>query len=436
MGDRNTILGVAIFIFVALTAAFGGVSFHYKLEAEAIEQRILIEKDKKEKVRFQYEDPTTGINNKINELETTEIEKVQNLVDNKTDGLQLKIGDKAAAAKDALLEMEKAYTERKGIDSSRKKSTDAAVKELGSQYDDMVKGLLDLDKQLKENEGDLKKIQDELLVVMSSERGKTDKAREEILTIKAKVAMLVAKLARMRERSKRLDELQKDGVILSADSKTNLGVVNLGQRHGVRPGMVFDIFEVRRDGKKVRKGKLRLRRVEAQQSFAVILAARESPKLCPQCGWSTNDITHLFCPYCLGGEDEKEREAQRLVDGSTRDRIVAQEFLNPVKKGDFISSPFYLGKLKKRAFTFAVIGRTVDRSRQEIRMFLKENGCNLVANVGMEADFAIVGMGTNVGAEIDRARKMGVSVIRESELFDFFGKAGVSSDELPAEDKK
>jgi hypothetical protein len=296
----------------------------------------------------------------------------------------------------------------------------------------MVKALKDLDDQLKGHERDLKNIQEELLSVMASERGKTETARDEILKIKSLVAVLGAKLERMRERSKRLDELHKDGLVLSADPKTNLAVVNLGSRNGVRPAMVFDVFEVRRDGKKVRKAKLRLRRVEAQQSFAVVLAARETPKVCPQCGWSTADMANVFCPYCLAGE-ESDREVQRLVEGSTRDRVIAPEFLNPVQKGDYISSPFYLGKLKKKAFTFAVIGRTADRSRQEIRMFLKENGCTLVPGVTLDTDFAIVGLGPTVDEQIDKARKMGVSVIREAELFDFFGKTGVSSSELPPE---
>jgi NAD-dependent DNA ligase len=198
--------------------------------------------------------------------------------------------------------------------------------------------------------------------------------------------------------------------------------------------MVFDIFEVKRDGEKVRKGKLRLRDVQSQQSFATILAAHDVPKFCPKCGWTTNDITHIFCTYCLGGEDEKEREAQRLTEGSTKDRVTAPEFLNPVKAGDFVSSPFYLGRLKQKAFSFAIIGQAADRSSQEIGMFLKENGCTLTTNITLETDFAIVGLGPNVWQEVERARKMGVSVIRESELFDFFGQTGTSPDAPPRVD--
>ncbi len=434
MGDRNFILGIAVFIFVALTATFGGIAFCYKLEADSLNMRKDREEKLKDKVRFKIMDPDVGINNKIEKVKDKDIEDAKKVVDDPTEGLLTKIKDTKAAGEQALQVAKAKHDKRKAADAKRKSSTDNAVKDLGTAYKDMVDSLKKLEEELKGHESDLKKIQDELLTVMASERGKTDKAREEIIAIKAQVATLESKLERMRERSKRLEELQKDGTVLTAEAKTNMAVVDLGRRHGVRPGMVFDVFEIRRDGRKVRKGKLRLSRVESQQSFAVVLAARESPKICPQCGWTSSDITHLFCPYCLGGEDEKEREAQRLAEGSTKARVVAPEFLNPVKKGDFVSSPFYLGRLKKKAFTFAVIGRTVDRSRQEISMFLKENGCTLVANVSLETDFAIVGIGHDVGADIEGARKMGVSVIRESELFDFFGKAGLSADAITGDD--
>ncbi len=69
--------------------------------------------------------------------------------------------------------------------------------------------------------------------------------------------------------------------------------------------------------------------------------------------------------------------------------------------------------------------------RQEIYSFLKENGCSLGSSVSLETDFAIVGQGPNVWQEVERARKMGVSVIRESELFDFFGRTGTSPDAPP-----
>jgi hypothetical protein len=426
MNGRSILLGISVFLFAALTMTFGGVAFCYKLEGDSLQERMEIEKKNIARVRFEIEGEV-GIQSQIDKLQNTDIKTVKEQVDDPTTGLLTKIKDSEGAAKNSLDQAQGFHQKRNSADDARHKSTAAAVQSMGVAYRDMLAQIEKLRIELDGREAELEKIQNERLKVMAEGRGRNDEVRAKLLDIRERIGTLETKLERMRERSQRLRELHRDGTLLSADPNTSLAVVDLGRRHGVRPGMIFEIFEVRRDGNKFRKGKLRLRRVESHQSFATILAAREVPKYCPKCGWFTNEISHRFCPYCLGGDDEKEREAQRLVEGSTQERVVAAQFLNPVKKGDFVSSPFYLGRLRKRAFTFAIIGRTVNRSPQEITTFLKENSCRLATEVNMDTDFAIVGVGENIPAQIEKARKMGVSVIREKELFDFFGKAGAIS---------
>jgi Zn finger protein HypA/HybF involved in hydrogenase expression len=435
MGERNTILAVAVILVAIVATVFGILNFRYKMEAEALEKRIAVVKDAVQNeqtgIRVQLK---TGVVPQIAAVEKA-IEQVKKDVDNKDDGLLRKADDARKLIERHYQAAQEAGTAREAADKKRQEATKAAGNELGQAYGDLVKQMAALETEI---EGEEKKLRDELdalLAEKAKEHGNVEQFLEKISKLNAEIAILEAKLNRMRERRARLEELREDGKVLSAtvDGKVNMAVVNIGKRQGVRPGMVFDIFEVKRDGEKVRKGKLRLREVQSQQSFGTVLAARDIPKFCPKCGWSTTDITHTFCTYCLGGEDEKEREAMRLAEGSTKDRVTAPEFLNPVKEGDFISSPFYLGRLKQKAFTFAIIGQAADRSSQEIGMFLRENGCTLANSITLETDFAVVGLGPNVWQEVDRARKMGVSVIRESELFDFFGQTGTSPDAAPPE---
>jgi hypothetical protein len=434
MSERNTIIGIAIFIFAALTAVLGGIAFYYKLEGEQLQKRITITTELTGKTKLAIDEPTTGVTKQINDV-AEDIKKVKILIDDPNDGLVAKTRDIKGLISDNYKARDEAHTAWKSAETQRRSGIDSAIKDLGVQYRDLVESLNKLEEGLKGQQDELKKEQDNLLNVMASEHGKTDKLREEIMAIKAEADKLRLKLERMRERQQRLEQLHKDGVVLSADPATNTAVVGLGRNDGVRPGMIFDVFEIKRSGEYVRKAKARLRRVEAQQSFAMLLEAREIPKFCPQCGWWTTDVTHMFCPYCLGGEDDREKEAQRLNEGSSKDRVITPEFLNPVAPGDYFSSPFYLGRLKKQSFTFAVIGQTVSRSRQEIRMFLRENNCTLMTDITLDTDFAVVGVGPNIWKEVEDARNMGVSVIRESELFDFFGRAGSSSDELPVLDR-
>ncbi len=434
MGERNTILGVGVFILAALTISLAGVWFYYMLEGQAIGLQLEAEGKMIGDLNKLTADTTKiGIPVKIAKVKT-DTEALKTKIEDTNEGLDTNLKDTEVLIKAHYEEAAKKHGERATADDTRTQAVEKAVNSLGSAYDLMTKGLDNLRKELAKYEEDLKKEQEGLLTYKADERGKGKELRQRIATIKAQADILEQKLERMKERRKRLDKLHQDGTVLSADAKTNMAVVNRGRRHGVRPGMVFDVFEVKRNGKPVRKGKLRLRRVESQQSFATILAAREAPKICPQCGWGSTDITHLFCPYCLGGEEEREKEAMRLSEGRTKDRIIAPEFLNPVKKGDFISSAFYLGRLKKKAFVFSIAGQPIDRSRQEIAMFLKENGCTLAPAITLETDFAIVGTGPRVDADMEKARKMGVSVLRESELFDFFGKLGSSPDDLPKDE--
>jgi hypothetical protein len=165
--------------------------------------------------------------------------------------------------------------------------------------------------------------------------------------------------------------------------------------------------------------------------MAVIMAAQSVPKACPSCGWTTTDKVMLYCPYCRGGEENKD--AQRLQDMSREYEVVEPEFLNPVRKGDFVSSPFYFGGKNRRAFRFAVAGQPSGRSRQEMAAYLRANGCSLVDDITVDTDFVVVGCGPKVDEDLKRARQMGASLIRETDLFDFFGRAGTSPDAPPEE---
>jgi BRCA1-like protein len=432
MGERNQLFG-GLAIFFAVASLVGGAFWlNYSIEDDSLKKLMvaegnelsnlnaLIDTNLKEGLPAQQKAVEESIKTVTAKIEGNEAEGVQ--------GVKGKIKDTADASAGHLRDASTAGSSRGKKLKERETTINEAVTSLGSAYRELVELKARLITERKKHETDLKTEQDKLYKAMISERGRADEVRKEIATIREEVVMLQAKISRMRERRKKLEQLNKDGTIINSDGANNSVVVNLGKRHGVRPGMLFDVFEIKRNGKKVVKAKIRLRRVENQQSFAVILAKRAPPKKCPSCGWSTTNATFRFCPYCLGGDDEHSRDAMRLSPGNTKERIVAPDFFNPVRKGDFISSPFYLGRLKNQAFVFAIVGQTVDHSAEEIRMFLKEHGCTLQSSLTLDTDFAVVGIGPKVDQGLEKAQHLGISVIREGELFDFFGKLGTSAD--------
>ncbi|HOX08446.1 MAG TPA: hypothetical protein PK280_18770, partial [Planctomycetota bacterium] len=320
------------------------------------------------------------------------------------------------------------HKKREEVDVKRTEAAKQEAAKVGTAYKNLQDTLKTLDEAIRQQQGDLNKAQQELLDAKAADVGKIATLVNDVSSSQDKLVVLEQKLKRMKERRSRLDQLNEDGQVISADAETNLAVVNLGARQGVRPGMLFDVFELKKDGKKVRKAKIRLQKVEDQQSSAVILAARPVPKGCPQCGWSTTALTSLFCPYCRGGEPPALPDVVRLVEGSASMAVIAPDFLNPVSKGDWISSPFYLGGKNRQVFSFAVAGQPINHSRKEIASFLAENGCKLAEDITIDTDFAVVGTGLNVDEELKRARSLGVSILREQDLFSFFGHIGLAND--------
>ncbi len=375
MGERNQLIG-GLAIFFAVASLVGGAFWlNYSIEndrldklkaAETAALKVLNkERDtvSKDGIPAQQKAVEESIKTVTSKIEGNEAEGVQ--------GVKGKIKDTSDASAGHLRDATTAGSSREKKLKTREATINEAVTSLGSAYRELVELKARLITERKKHETDLKTEQDKLHKAMISERGRADEVRKEIAVIRKEVVMLQAKISRMKERRKKLEQLNKDGTIINSDVANNSVVVDLGKRHGVRPGMLFDVFEIKRNGKKVVKAKIRLRRVENQQSFAVVLAKQAPPKKCPSCGWSTTNPTFRFCPFCLGGDDEHSRDAMRLSPGSTKERIIAPDFFNPLRKGDYISSPFYLGRLKNQAFVFSVVGQTVDHSAEEIRMFLK-----------------------------------------------------------------
>jgi len=428
MGDRNTIVTIAVVVFAVLAAVFSGIGFYYYLEGDDLDKSLRIEKPVIELLRVAVsEQGSVPKEIKAVGAETARVDREE-------------IGDAQSKQKDtrslidqAKADATKSHAAREDVDTKRTDAAKADAAKISAAYKTLADSLKSLDEVLKKNQDELRKEQENLLDAKSVDIDKMTKLAAEVSAARDKLATMEGKLKRMKERKERLDQLNEDGQVISADQNTNLAMVNLGARQGVRPGMLFDVFELKKDGKKVRKAKLRLQKVESQQSTAVILAARPVPRSCPLCGWSTTDTTMLFCTYCRGGEPPELKDVVRLVEGTSNMAVVAPDFLNPVAKGDWISSPFYLGGKNRKAFAFAIAGQPVGHSRQEIYTFLKENGCTLAEDITIDTDFAIVGTGPNVDEDLKKARGLGVSILREQDLFNFFGRIGTSS-EVPADE--
>ena len=78
--------------------------------------------------------------------------------------------------------------------------------------------------------------------------------------------------------------------------------------------------------------------------------------------------------------------------------------------------------------SFCITG-TLSRPRKEIALSIKSEGGKVVSSVSGNLDFLVAGEST--GSKFDKANRLGVRIISESELDEILG--GVNTEELPEE---
>jgi hypothetical protein len=256
---------------------------------------------------------------------------------------------------------------------------------------------------------------------------KKEENESDIATIQGEIARVQTdlsevndKLKILREKRELADVLEEDGQIIQVGSSdTNYVALDLGWADGVRKGMKFDVFEVRGGDTKFRKGQVEITKVHAHSSDANILPPKRRNPICPQCGWEAYKPDMRYCIYCALGDNNDE--IQPLDEKVSGVLIKPQDPFNPIVRGDKISNPFYY---KGRKIHFAYAGEPVVRSRREIELYIKENDGILDDEIKLETDYLVVGTGAHVKEALDKARRLGVKVMQELELYQFFGKEG------------
>lgn len=428
MEVKNTLLLISLVLAIALAAAFGGILFYFSLQAEAMDQALLREERLLGNARVEKdrEDGRLKVLKDQIEVQRTDAEGkpageggLQHQVEIKRDDLKTQLGFLTGSRK----EREDTLGKIKPADDTLmdswhrlevriKKAQDAINEEykgFGTRYDEKLA-------QLHEVRGELiremsKGADPELLRML-------DEARE----IEDEIRKLEVKIKRLREEKLRRQTLEADGKIVHADEKTGTVTIDIGRAAGVRKGMLFDVFEIRRNGDRVRKAKIQVTKLEAEYSTAIVLAAQDPQPFCSNCGWQAYESYMHYCPYCTDGDDTNSDsipdDARKLTPGARELMIVSPDPLNPLAEGDLVSNPFFE---RGRRYTFALGGTTAFRSRDEIRKFIEAHGSEFQDKLSLSTDVLVVGVGPDVENAVQEARKLGVKVIHERDLFTFWG---------------
>lgn len=163
-----------------------------------------------------------------------------------------------------------------------------------------------------------------------------------------------------------------DGEILLADNRHGYCWVNLNRRHGIQVGNIFEVFRYIKGGRRKRKGRIEIKKVEDLLSKAAIIET-------------------------VDPEDD------------------------PVVKGDHIISPLF-DKEETKEFVFA--GELINPiySKADVKRMIEEMGGKVVSEVSVETDFLVLGKGAEDTEEYTKALDLRIVIMLEKELFKYLGK--------------
>lgn len=184
------------------------------------------------------------------------------------------------------------------------------------------------------------------------------------------------------------------------------------------------------------KGMIEITKVHRHSSEGVILPERLRNPVCPQCGWEAYDSDMRYCPFCFRGDNDDE--VQRLDTTVKAVLNKAQDRFLPILVGDRLSNPYFSPTLE---LIFVLGSQPVRRTRQHMKAFIEYNGGKVVEAEALltrpevsaaeitvrevmpyEVNYVVPGKGPDADALLKRARELGIRLMREDDLYEFFGE--------------
>lgn len=153
-----------------------------------------------------------------------------------------------------------------------------------------------------------------------------------------------------------------DGVVLKVDAERKQIVINLGKKENLKPGRIFEVFQVKYGGEYVAKGLIKVIEVRKTES--------------------TGQIIKLY------------------NDDSS------------IHQGDYINSPLYE---KHRKIRIYLAGKYKIRNKEEYSKLIEDAGAIVVDRIGIYTDYVVLGH-KDIGTAKQEAIDMGVVLMDEDDL--------------------
>jgi hypothetical protein len=202
------------------------------------------------------------------------------------------------------------------------------------------------------------------------------------------------------------------GRILTSDPEHDLAVINLGTRHGVKPGMRFEVRQIRHSNHVVHKGNLEVKTAGPEVSTCTILVKEIRLPRCPVCSYTGSQPEELYCPKCTA--PGTSQGVQRLND-TPKIIEVGKDLTDPIIKGDLVYNPLFTPGKKTR---YAVSGTPLlERTAYGIKA-IKDTIAfyNNVVDERLTAQTDVL-IALRSSEDLRRAKELGIKIIYGFELF-------------------
>ena len=265
-----------------------------------------------------------------------------------------------------------------------------------------------INKAIGELEAALERFNDEVRVEMEALRKRRGHDQNLLNIYKIDIVKLVT-----REPPVGLPQV---GRVISSQPEFNAAVISLGTRHGVKPGMRFEVFQVRRGNRRVHKGYVEIKAAQPEVSSCAILVKEVRLPRCPICNYTAGQPEEQYCPRCTA--PGSQQQAQSLLD--TKVVIMGEGGTDPIVRGDLLFNPLF--GLEPRSY--AVSGRSlVERnyaSAEAVKEAVEFYGGTVHEQLSAKTDVLIALRGDT--AIVEKAEKLGIIILRGFDLFRFLEK--------------
>lgn len=257
---------------------------------------------------------------------------------------------------------------------SKESIVDAKMAEIEGQKS-KVEGLqTQLESAEAEGREKVSRLQDELDSTIDDYTTQIQNKERELWVEKNRLAQARQRIEHLEReilKEKKFADAKPDGQVIQVADELGFAWINIGRKQRLRSGLVFDVFNYVKGGKKLRKGQIEIMKIEEDIAKARVTGTLDS--------------------------------------------------FNPISEGDFVSSPFY-NKDDVPIFVFAGDKLSSQRiSLEELGRKIGEYGGKVEDDVRIETTFVVAIDGYDATPEYATARRLGITIVGERELLNFVG---------------